>query len=72
MGGIMISVLAPIATERGFESLSGQTDYEIGICWFSAKHAVLRSKNKDLSAQNLVSASIRELLFQWEYHKYPT
>jgi hypothetical protein len=26
----------------------GQTkDYEIGICCFSTKHAVLRSKNKD-------------------------
>ena len=51
----------------------GQTkDYEIGICWFSAKHAALRSKSKDCLAQNqcnvceysdMVFTSV--LSFQW-------
>jgi hypothetical protein len=44
----LVSVLASSAVDRGFESQSGQTnDYEIGICCFSAKHTVLRRKNKD-------------------------
>jgi hypothetical protein len=34
--------------DRGFEPQSGQTkDYRIGICCFSAKHAVFRRKSKD-------------------------
>ena len=38
---------------RGFEPLSGQIkDYKIGIWYFSAKHATLRRKSKDLSARN--------------------
>ena len=46
--GVMVSVLASSAGDRGFESRSGETkDYEIGICCFSAQHAVLRRKNKD-------------------------
>jgi hypothetical protein len=45
---VMISVLAPIVLDRGFEPLADQTkDYKIGICCFSAKHATLRSQNKD-------------------------
>ena len=44
----MVSVLASSAVDCGFEPRSGQIkDYEIGICCFSAKHAVLRSKIKD-------------------------
>ena len=36
--------------DHGFKSQSGQTkDYKIGICWFSSKHMVLRSKSR---AQN--------------------
>ena len=36
----MISVLASSVVDRGFE---GQTkDYKSGICWFSAKHTVLK------------------------------
>ena len=42
----MVSVLASSAVDRGFGS--GQTkDYNIGICFFSTKHAVLRRKSKD-------------------------
>ena len=47
MGGVMVSVLASSAVDRGFESRSGQTnDYGIGMCCFSAKHASLRRKSK--------------------------
>jgi hypothetical protein len=46
IGGVMVSVLASSAVDRGFGS--GQTkDYNIGICFFSTKHAVLRRKSKD-------------------------
>jgi hypothetical protein len=67
----MVSVLALIAVDRGFEPRSGQTkDYKIGIRCFSAKHAALRRKSKDWLArnQNNVSKwsdmSTRGLLFQ--------
>ena len=54
----MVSVLASSAIDRGFEHRSGQTkDCKIGICCFSAKHAVLRSKSKDWLAQNQKSVS---------------
>jgi hypothetical protein len=44
--GVMVSVLALIAVYHGFNHLSGQTkDNENGICCFSAKHAVWRSKH---------------------------
>jgi hypothetical protein len=45
-------------------------DYNIGICCFSAKLAVLRSKNKDWFARNqdnvfeISDMSTRVLLFQ--------
>jgi hypothetical protein len=55
----------------GIEPRSDQTkDYKIGICFFSAKHAVLRSKWKDWLAQNqnnvsrLSDISTRGLLFE--------
>ena len=56
------------AVERKFESRLGQTkDYEIAVCYFSAKHTALRRKSKDLLAQNQsnVSEWIHKLLFQW-------
>ena len=58
ISGVMVSVLASSAIDRGFDRRSGQTkDYEIGICCFFAKHAVLRRKSKDWLArkQNNVS-----------------
>jgi hypothetical protein len=68
----MVSVLAFSAVDHGLEPRSGQTkDYKIGICCFSAKHAALRRKSKDVLArnQNNVSEwsdmSTRGLLFQW-------
>jgi hypothetical protein len=51
-------VLAYSAVDRGFESRLGKIkDYKIGMCCFSAKHAVLRSKSKDwlILNQNNVS-----------------
>jgi hypothetical protein len=66
----LVSVLASSAIDRGFVG-SGQTKvYAIGICCFSAKHTVLRSKSKDWLArkQDNVSEwsdmSTRELLFR--------
>ena len=39
--------------DRGFELRSGQTkDYKIGICCFSIKHAVLRTKSKNWLTRN--------------------
>jgi hypothetical protein len=70
ISGIMVTVLASSAVDRGFKPLSGKTkDYKIGICCFSAKHAALGRKSKDWLAlnQNNVSEwsnrSIRGLLF---------
>ena len=59
IGGVMVTVLALSAVDRGFEPRSGQIkDYKIGICCFSAKHTTLRRKNKEwlvLRNQNNVS-----------------
>ena len=58
IGGIMVSVLASSAVDRGFKPQSGQTkDYEIGICCFSATHATLRRTSRDWLAQNQNSVS---------------
>jgi hypothetical protein len=64
----MVSVLVSTAVDCEFDLRSGQgNDYEIGICFFSAKHATLRRKNTDWLARNqaIVSESLRGLLFQW-------
>ena len=51
----MVSVLASPRLDLGFEPRSGQTkNYRIGICCFSAKHAVLRRKSKDWLSRNQV------------------
>ena len=47
--GVMVSVFASSAVDRGFESRSSQTkDYNIGMCCFFAKHAALRRKTQRL------------------------
>jgi len=49
----MVDVIASSAVDRGFKPQSDQAkDYKIGICCFSAEHAVLRSKSKDCLAWN--------------------
>ena len=70
IGGVIVSVLASSAVDRGFERRSGQTkDYKIGFCCFSAKHTALRRKSKDWLARNQDNVSewsdmyIRGLLF---------
>ena len=51
-GGVMVSVLATSEVDRGFEYRSDHTkDYTIGICFFSAKHAVLRRKSRLVSSE---------------------
>ena len=53
IGGVMVSVLASSAVDRGFEPRSIQTkDYKIGICCFSAMHAALRRKSEDWLTKN--------------------
>jgi len=50
--GVMACVLAS-TVDCGFKPRSGQTkDYEIGIYYFSAKHAALRRKSNDWLARN--------------------
>jgi hypothetical protein len=45
--GVMISMFASNVVDRVFETRSGQTkDNTVGMCCFSAKHEVLRIKNK--------------------------
>ena len=67
----MVSMFASSAVDRGLKPRSGQTkDYKIGICCFSAKHALLRRKSKDWLARNQDNVSkygdmsIRGLLIQ--------
>jgi hypothetical protein len=49
----MVSVLESIAVDRGFEPRSGLTkDYEIGICCFSTKNAVLRRKSRVVGSES--------------------
>ena len=67
----MVGILISSAVDRGFKPQSGQPkDYVIGICYFSAKHVVLRSKSKDWLAQNQDNESewsdksTRDVLFQ--------
>ena len=51
--GVMVSMLASGTLDCGCEPRSGQAkDYEIGICYFSAKHEALRRKSKDWLAWN--------------------
>jgi hypothetical protein len=62
IGGVIVSVLASSAVDRGFEPRSSQTkDYKIGMCCFSAKHAALRKKSKDWLARN--QNNVSEYLF---------
>ena len=53
MGGVIISVFAPSAIDRGFKPLSCQTkENKIDICCFNATNAGLRRKRKDWLIQN--------------------
>ena len=53
IGGVMVSMLASSAVDRGFEPRSSKAkDYKICICCFSAKHTELKSTSKDWLARN--------------------
>ena len=72
IGGVMVSAVTSNAVDRVFESRSGQSkDYKIGICCFSAKHTVLRTKSNDWFAWNQDNVSewggmpTQRLFFQW-------
>ena len=72
IGGVMVSVLASSAVDRGFEPRSGQTkNYKISICCFSVKSAAVKKKSKDWLAWNRNNVPnwnemcTRGLLFQW-------
>jgi hypothetical protein len=59
--GVMVSVLTSCVIDRRFKLCSSQTkDYNIGICCFSTKHTVLRSKSNKWS-----DIPTCVLLFQW-------
>jgi hypothetical protein len=65
------SVFTSNAVDRGFEPQSGQTrNYQIGICGFPSKHALLSRKSKDCLVRNQDNVSesddmsIRGLMFQ--------
>jgi cytochrome c biogenesis protein CcdA len=48
IGGVIVSVLASSAVDRGFDPRSGQTkNYKIGICCFSSKHLALKIKSNN-------------------------
>ena len=51
--GVIVGMIATSAVDNGFKSWLGKVkDYQICICYFSTKHAALRSKRKDWLAQN--------------------
>ena len=71
IGGVMISVLATIVVDRGFEPRPNKAEsYKTGICCFFTNHAVLKRKSKCFLTrnQNNVSewndTSTNGLLFQ--------
>jgi len=58
IGGVIISILASSAVDRGFEPRSGQTkDYAIGFYCFCVKYTALRRKSKDWLALNQANVS---------------
>jgi hypothetical protein len=71
----MVSVIAMGTFDCGIEPQSDSTkDYNIDVCCFSSKHAILRRKGKYWLARNEVNVfewsdmSTRELLFSVSWH----
>ena len=64
------------AVDCGFQPRSGKTkDYKIYICYFSVKHATLRSKSNDWLAQNqdnVLECSTCGLVSDSQHYKNPT
>ena len=61
--GVMLGVIHLSAVDCDYKSQSGQSaqtkNYNIGICWFSPKHAALRRKSKYCLAGN------QDNVFEW-------
>ena len=58
IGGVMVTMPAVSAIDRGFEPRSLQAkNYKIGVCFLCAKHAALRRKRKDWLARNQENVS---------------
>jgi two-component sensor histidine kinase len=54
----MVNEVASNAVDHGFDPWSGKTkNYKIGLCCFSDKHSVFRSKSKDRMVCNQDSVS---------------
>jgi hypothetical protein len=70
ISGVMVSVLASIAVDRGLGRDQVKPKTKIGICSFTAKHAAIRRNSKDWLARNQDNVSewgdmsICGLLFQ--------
>ena len=63
--GVMVNMLASSASDHEFEHWSGHTtEYDIGICCFSIKHAAFRSKSKLFGSQSGKCVQV-------EQHVYP-
>jgi hypothetical protein len=63
--GVMVSILTSSGVDCGFDPGSGQIkDYEIGICFFSAKYSAFRSKQRQDNVSEWSDMSISGLLFQ--------
>jgi hypothetical protein len=46
----MVTMLTTSVVDHGFKAWSSQTkQYEVGICWFSAKQAALKMLKRDVS-----------------------
>ena len=64
VGGVMVSVLASSAVDRGFEPWTGQTKNDkTGNCCFSTKHAALRRKKKHWLTRNQDNVSSADCCF---------
>jgi hypothetical protein len=63
----VVCVLPSSAVDRGFESRSGKTkDYEIGICCFSAKHAVVL-RRRIMSPCGSTCLSVNDVICNCKY-----
>ena len=80
ISSVMIDMLALSAVDHRLKPQLNQTkDFNIGISCFSAKHAALRSKSKEMLARNKdndvsewSNMSTCGLSFPWASTKHPT
>ena len=71
IGGVMVGMLAWSGVDHEIKPWSGQTeDYRIGICFFSAKHAVVSSKSKSLT--NFITKCWIKYTLPWAWFELST